>query len=129
MSRWTMALDLSQRLNSRPRRITGKAAPENPRAHSPEFIIGRRLAPTRWSAGCLFYRGVTRNAFALAPIRLRFCRTFEDMRGDAAFLQRFAELDAQKAGRGVAGDAGVEPVGEAAHHGGIIVEQLGQNRE
>jgi hypothetical protein len=37
------------------------------------------------------------DAFDVSPIRLRFFRAFENMRGDAAFLQRFAEFDAQKA--------------------------------
>jgi hypothetical protein len=33
----------------------------------------------------------------ISPIRLGFLGTFENMRSDAAFLQRFAELDTQEA--------------------------------
>src|SRR6266436_2177335 len=54
--------------------------------------------------------------FDVAPIRLRFIGAFEDMRGDAAFFQSFAELDAQEARGGVAGDAGIKTLGQAAHH-------------
>ena len=34
------------------------------------------------------------NTFDVSPVRLGFDRAFKNMRGDATFLQRFAELDA-----------------------------------
>jgi hypothetical protein len=43
--------------------------------------------------------------------------------------QRLAELDAEEAGRGVTRNLGIEAVGKPSHHGGIVVEQLGRNRE
>jgi hypothetical protein len=51
------------------------------------------------------------------------------MRGDAALLQRLAELDTQEAAGCVARDAGIEPVHQVAHRGRVFVEQLGRNGE
>ena len=67
--------------------------------------------------------------FDVSPVRLRFLRAFENMRRDAALFQRLAELDAQEAGGGVARDARIEAVGQAAHHGRIFVEQFRHDRE
>src|SRR4029078_4806057 len=69
------------------------------------------------------------NGCSLAPIGLPFLRAFENVRGDAALFQGFTELDAQKAAGGVARDTGIKPVGQAAHHRRVFVQQLGDDRE
>ena len=58
-----------------------------------------------------------------------FGRAFVDMRGDAAFLQRVAELHAQEAGRRIARDIDVVFVHQAPHHGRMGVEQIGFDGE
>ena len=57
-----------------------------------------------------------------------FC-TFVDMRGQRPLLQGVAQLGAKKTARGVAGDAQVKAIHEAAHHGRVFVDDVGVDFE
>src|SRR5271166_612500 len=65
----------------------------------------------------------------LAPVLAGLDRALENMRRDAALLQRLAELHAQESARRIARDAGIEALDHIAHHGGVFVEQFGQDSE
>src|SRR5271157_2463087 len=65
----------------------------------------------------------------LPPVLPRLRRALEDVRGDAALLQRLAELHPPEAARRVARDAGIKAVDDLAHHGGVFVEELRQDGE
>src|SRR5208282_1159000 len=90
----------------------------------------RLSAPRLW----LIERAETRASLSRAllqnlDIGLRLGGAFENMRGYAALFQRFAELYTQEAARRVAGDAGIEPVHQAADRRRVFVKQFRRDGE